>query len=117
MALYYQVKNVYAKFNHQEDLVIKELEEILLKTTNSLEKAEKHLSNKNYIKLEKHMLKMKQTVELLGIDQAFDQIPFILQWIEKKGKRKEVVENFKPFKKAIKLALKEISKDYRIIIE
>jgi len=117
MALYYNLKNVFTKHNNQENLVAEELEKFVVKMNKSLKKAEKHLLNKNYIKLQKHLLILQPITELLEINQANDQIYFMQQWIEKKGKTKEVIEIFKPFKKSIKLAIKEIKKDYQIAIE
>ncbi len=117
MALYYNVKNVFIKFNHQENLVAEELEEFVQKMNHSLKKAEKHLLKKKYIKLEKHLLIIQPITEILEIHQANDQVCFLQQWIEKKGKIKEVIEIFKPFKKSIKLAIKEIKKDYQIAID
>lgn len=117
MALFYDVKPLYAKHSNKEELVVEELVSYIKHMSKRLDKMKKHIDAKNYEKLQKHVTILQPIVETLGMDQAFEEFNTIQNWIERKGKTKEIKEVYKLLRKHIRSAAKEIAKDYHITVQ
>jgi len=117
MALFYDVRSLYTKHNNQEERVIEELVFCVQQMTKRLDKMKKHIDAKNYEKLQKHVTILLPLVEMLGMDQAVDEFGTIQEWIEQKGKTKEIKEVYKLLRKHLRSAVKEITKDYHIGVQ
>ncbi|WP_158961311.1 hypothetical protein [Myroides fluvii] len=117
MALFYDVKSLYVKHNNTEELVVEELVFYVEQMSKRIEKIKKHIDAKNYEKLQKHVKVLQPIVESLGMDQAFEEFNSIRDWIEQKGKTKEIKEVYKLLRKHIRSAVKEIKKDYHIVVQ
>ena len=117
MALFYDVRLLYAKHNNQEERVVEELVYYVQQMTKRLDKMKKHINAKNYEKLQKHVTTLHPLVETLGMDQAVEELATIQAWIEQKGKVKEIKEVYKLLRKHLRSAVKEITKDYHIVVQ
>lgn len=58
--------------------------------------------------------KIKPTLDLLGMDLAYEENLQIITWAKAEGKRKEIKEVFKSLKDRVELAVKEIKKDFKL---
>ncbi|WP_396161302.1 histidine kinase [Flavobacterium sp.] len=58
--------------------------------------------------------KIKPTLDLLGMDLAYEENLQIMTWAKAEGKRKEIKEVFKSLKDRVELAVKEIKKDFKL---
>jgi ABC-type Fe3+-citrate transport system substrate-binding protein len=58
--------------------------------------------------------KIKPTLDLLGMDQAFQEILQIEAWTKAEGKRKEIKDTFDSVESQIEKAVKEITKDFEL---
>ena len=58
--------------------------------------------------------KIKPTLDLLGMDLAYEENLEIMTWAKAEGKRKEIKEVFKSLKDRVELAVKEIKKDFKL---
>ncbi|MGG5577329.1 hypothetical protein ACPDHL_08315 [Myroides sp. C15-4] len=117
MALFYDVRSLYDKHNNKEELVVEELIDYVQQMTKRLDKMKKHIDAKNYEKLQKHVKVLQPIMETLGMDQAYEEFNTVQQWLEQKGKTKEIKEVYKLLRKRIRSAAKEIKKDYQIAVE
>ncbi|WP_294825229.1 histidine kinase [uncultured Flavobacterium sp.] len=59
--------------------------------------------------------KIKPTLDLLGMDLAYEDVLVIEAWTRAEGKKKEIKEVVKGLKERVKLAVKELKKDYQLL--
>lgn len=117
MALFYDVRSLYTKHKNQEERVVEELMFYVQQMTKRLDKMKKHIDAKNYEKLQKHVTILLPLVETLGMDQAVEEFGTIQEWIKQRGKTKEIKEVYKLLRKHIRSAVKEIIKDYHLVVQ
>ena len=72
------------------------------------------IDEKNYNKAYASSHKIKPTLDLLGMDLAYEENLQIMTWAKAEGKRKEIKEVFKSLKDRVELAVKEIKKDFKL---
>ena len=56
--------------------------------------------------------KIKPTLDLLGLNVAFEEILQVEAWTKTEGKKKEIEHTFESIKTQVKEAIKEIKKDF-----
>ena len=56
--------------------------------------------------------KIKPTLDLMGLNVAFEEILQVEAWTKAEGKKKDIIETFKSIKVQVKEAIKEIKKDF-----
>jgi len=56
--------------------------------------------------------KIKPTLDLLGLNVAYEENLLVMEWTKREGKRKEIKEVFKSIEDQIDKAVKEIHKDF-----
>ena len=74
----------------------------------------KSIAEKDYTRTYSSCHKIKPTLDLLGMDLAYEENIQIMTWAKAEGKRKEIKEVFKSLKDRIDLAVKEIKKDFKL---
>lgn len=72
------------------------------------------IDEKDYNKAYASSHKIKPTLDLLGMDLAYEENLQIITWAKAEGKRKEIKEVFKSLKDRVELAVKEIKKDFKL---
>ena len=72
------------------------------------------IDEKDYNKAYASSHKIKPTLDLLGMELAYEENLQIMTWAKAEGKRKEIKEVFKSLKDRIDLAVKEIKKDFKL---
>ena len=75
---------------------------------------EQALFERNWAKVSSFAHKIKPTLDLLGLNVAFEEILQVEAWTKSEGKKKEIVETFKSIKVQVKEAIKEIKKDFDV---
>ena len=58
--------------------------------------------------------KIKPTLDLLGMDQAYEDAIAIEIWSKAEGKKKEIKDVVKSLKNLVALTVKELKKDYNL---
>lgn len=58
--------------------------------------------------------KIKPTLDLLGIDQGYEDVLAIEAWTKTEGKKKEIKEVVKSLRHKVKQAMKELKKDFEL---
>ncbi|RDI11140.1 Hpt domain-containing protein [Flavobacterium sp. AG291] len=114
MALYYNLSKVYAISDNDvefaKQIVTLFLEEVPVEVVNVRE----GLEEKDYDKVYHAAHKIKPTLDLLGMDLAYEDVLVIESWSRSRGKRKEIKDTVKSLKDYISKTVKELKKDYAI---
>ncbi|RZJ58907.1 MAG: Hpt domain-containing protein [Flavobacterium sp.] len=114
MALHYNLSKVYAISDNDVDfakqIVILFTEEVPAEIKN----IKKGLKEKDYLKIYHAAHKIKPTLDLLGMDLAYEDVVAIETWSRAEGKKKEIKEVFKSLKERVEHTIKELKKDYNL---
>lgn len=114
MAIHYNLSKVYAISDNDiefaRQIVILFTEEVPVEVKN----IKKGYKEKDFERVYHAAHKIKPTLDLLGMDFAYEDVIAIENWSREKGKKKEIKEIVKSLKEQISLTLKEIKKDYSL---
>ena len=72
------------------------------------------LQNANFEGIYKHAHKIKPSLDLLGMNVAFEEMQQIEVWANSEGKKKSIKETYKSVANQIEKAVKEIKKDFNL---
>lgn len=114
MALHYNLSKVYAISDNDVDfarqIVVLFLEEVPAEVKN----IRKGLKEKDHTMVYHAAHKIKPTLDLLGMDLAYEDVLAIESWSRAEGRKKEIKEIVKSLKNYVKLTVKELKKDYNL---
>lgn len=112
MALYYNLSKVYAISDNDvefaKQIVVLFLEEVPVEITNIKE----GLKEKDYNKVYHAAHKIKPTLDLLGMDLAYEDVVAVEAWSRAEGKKKEIKAIVDSLKEYVSKTVKELKKDY-----
>jgi HPt (histidine-containing phosphotransfer) domain-containing protein len=112
MALYYNLSKVYAISDNDvefaKQIVVLFLEEVPIEITSIKD----GLEEKDYNKVYHAAHKIKPTLDLLGMDPAYEDVVAVENWSRAEGKRKEIKDIVKSLKEYVSKTVKELKKDY-----
>lgn len=114
MALHYNLAKVYAICEDDQEFVMQIIQLFINEVPEDLEKIKEGIALKNYEFAYSYAHKIKPTLDLLGMENAFDEILQIEKWTKAEGKKKEIIEIFKSMANRIGLAENEIKKDFNL---
>ena len=114
MALHYNLAKVYEISSDDADFVHQILMLFFKEVSSEIQNIKQGINEKNHKKVYKAAHKIKPTLDLLGMDLAYEEINEIMIWAKSEKKKKEIKENFKLLKVQIELSSKEIKKNYNI---
>lgn len=112
MAIHYNLSKVYAIADDDKNFVLQILQLFVAEVPSDLVLIKEGINNKNYPQTYSFSHKIKPTLDLLGMDNAHDEILQIEQWTKDSGKKKEIKEVFKSLESRILDATNEIKKDF-----
>lgn len=114
MALHYNLSKVYAISDNDVDfakqIVLLFIEEVPLEMKN----IKQGLKEKNHNKVYHAAHKIKPTLDLMGMDLAYEDVASVETWSRSEGKKKEIKEVVKSLKEHIGKTVKELKKDYAL---
>lgn len=116
MALYYNISKLNEQMQNNADGVRLCVSDFVLLAETKLLKLEKAISKKKYDKVLKHVSKLNKFLILFEIDECVEYAEGISIWADNQGTRKSVEEVFKVYKVRIEKALKEMKKDFKIVL-
>lgn len=112
MALYYNLSKVYAISDNDVEfarqIVVLFLEEVPLEMKN----LKQGLEDKDYNMVYHAAHKIKPTLDLLGMDLAYEDVVAVETWSRAEGKKKEIKDIVKSLKEYVHKTVKELKKDY-----
>lgn len=112
MALYYNLSKVYAISDNDvefaKQIVTLFIEEVPVEMKN----IKNGLKEKDHLKVYHAAHKIKPTLDLMGMDLAYEDVIAVETWSRAEGKKKEIKEIVKSLKEYISKTVKELKKDY-----
>ena len=114
MAIHYNLAKVYAISDDDKDFVLQIINLFITEVPSDIEEIKEGINTKNHAHAYGYAHKVKPTLDLLGMEAAFEEVLQIEQWTKDKGKKKEIKEIYKSMSGRIDLALAEIKKDFSL---
>ena len=114
MAIHYNLSKVYALSDNDPDFVNEILALFVTEVPEDLQQIREGIKKKDHKHAYSFAHKIKPTLDLMGLNVAFEEILQIEAWTKTEGKKKDIKETFKSVKKQVKEAIKEIKKDFDV---
>lgn len=114
MALHYNLSKVHALSDDDNEFVMQIIDLFLTEIPEDLKEVKIGIEEKDYDKAHAFSHKIKPTLDLMGMNVAFEEILLVEAWARKEGKRKEIKETYKSIKLQVDNAVKEITKDFNL---
>jgi HPt (histidine-containing phosphotransfer) domain-containing protein len=112
MALKYNLSKVYALSDNDPEFVNEILTLFVKEVPEDLDQIKEGIKKKDHKHAYAYAHKIKPTLDLLGLNVAFEEILQVEAWAKSEGKKKEIKETFKSVKNQVDDAVKEIKKDF-----
>jgi HPt (histidine-containing phosphotransfer) domain-containing protein len=114
MALQYNLSKVYEISENDTEFAYQIVNLFLSEVPDEIKSMKMGISEKDYTRVYTSAHKIKPSLDLLGMDIAYDENMQIMSWAKSEEKKKEIKEVFKSFKERVDLSVKEIKKDFKI---
>ena len=114
MALQYNLAKVYEISENDIEFALQIVTLFFEEVPAEIRAIKIEIDEKDYNKAYASSHKIKPTLDLLGMDLAYEENLQIMSWAKAEGKRKEIKEVFKSLKDRVELAVKEIKKDFKL---
>jgi hypothetical protein len=114
MALHYNLSKVYALSDHDTEFVNQILFLFVNEVPNDLSEIKSGIKLELHNEVYAYAHKIKPTLDLMGMNVAFEELLLIEAWAKGKGKKKSVKETYKSVKAQVDAAIKEIKKDFNL---
>lgn len=112
MAIKYNLSKVYALSDNDSEFVTQILQLFTTEVPADLLLIKEGIKIKDYEQVYAYAHKIKPTLDLMGLNVAFEEILLIEAWTKICGKKKNIKDTFKSVTKQVKAAIKEIKKDF-----
>lgn len=112
MAIKYNLSKVYALSENDPEFVEQIVTLFVKEVPEDLKKIKEGIDAKDHKLAYSYAHKIKPTLDLIGLNVAFEEILQVEAWTKAEGKKKDIIETFKSVKKRVKEAVKEIKKDF-----
>ena len=114
MALQYNLAKVYEISENDTEFALQIVTLFLEEVPAEIKSIKGAIKENDYTRTYAACHKIKPTLDLLGMDIAYEENIQIMNWAKAEGKKKEIKEVFKSLRDRIDLAIKEIKKDFKI---
>ncbi|RTY93468.1 Hpt domain-containing protein [Flavobacterium sp. GT3R68] len=114
MALHYNLAKVYALSDNDPEFVSEIINLFVTEVPMDLEQVKQGIEEKDYKMAYSFAHKIKPSLDLLGLNLAYEDILQIEAWSKTEGKKKEIKETFKSVANQVEKAVKEIKKDFNL---
>jgi len=112
MALNYNLSKVYALSDNDSEFVNEILTLFVTEVPEDLAQIKEGIKKKDHKHAYAYAHKIKPTLDLLGLNVAFEEILQLEAWTKTEGKKKDIEDTFKSIKTQVNDAIKEIKKDF-----
>ncbi len=112
MALHYNLAKVYALSDNDPEFVNQILTLFVTEIPEDLIEIKEGIKKKDHKHAYAYAHKVKPSLDLLGLNIAFEEILQIEAWTKAEGEKKEIKETFKSVKNQVEEAVKELKKDF-----
>lgn len=114
MAINYNLAKVYELSDNDPEFVMQIISLFVSEVPEDIQQIEQGIELKDHKLAYSYAHKIKPTLDLLGMSQAFEEILEVEAWTKREGKRKEIDATFESIKNQVEKAIKEIKKDFEI---
>ncbi|MEO4006600.1 MULTISPECIES: histidine kinase [unclassified Flavobacterium] len=114
MAIHYNLSKVYEISDNDAEFAQQIIQLFVSEIPNEIRLIKEGIEEKDFDKTYSASHKIKPTLDLMGMDLAYDENLHIMEWTKSQGKKKEIKEVFKSLKEHVDNTLKEIKKDYNL---
>jgi HPt (histidine-containing phosphotransfer) domain-containing protein len=114
MAIKYNLSKVYALSDNDPEFVNQILTLFVTEVPEDLLEIKEGIKKKDHKHAYAYAHKVKPTLDLLGLNVAFQEILQVEAWAKSEGQKKEIKETFKSIKNQVNDAIKEIKKDFEL---
>jgi len=114
MALNYNLAKVYALSDNDPEFVMQIITLFVTEVPQDMVQIKLGIKAKDHKLAYAYAHKIKPTLDLLGMTQAYEEILQIEAWTKREGKRKEINETFDSVESQVEKAVKEIKKDFEL---
>ena len=112
MAINFNLSKVYALSDNDPEFVMQIITLFVTEVPQDMTQIDLGIKTKDHKLAYSYAHKIKPTLDLLGMNVAFEEILQVEAWTKREGKRKEIVDTFKSIENQVEKAIKEIKKDY-----
>ncbi|MEO8253115.1 MAG: Hpt domain-containing protein [Flavobacterium sp.] len=112
MALNYNLAKVYAISDNDSEFVTEILTLFVNDVPEDLAQIKEGIKKKDHKHAYAYAHKIKPTLDLLGMNVAFEEILQVEAWTKAEGRRRDIEHTFDSIKTQVKEAIKEIKKDF-----
>ena len=112
MAIHYNLSKVYNLSDNDPEFVLQIISLFVTDIPDDLTYIEQGILLKDYKMARSYAHKIKPTFDLMGMNQAYEEILQIEAWASREGKRKEINATFESIKIQVEKAIKEIKKNF-----
>ena len=112
MAIKYNLSKVYALSDNDPEFVNEILNLFVTEVPEDLAQIKEGIKKKDHKHAYAYAHKIKPTLDLLGLNVAFEEILQVEAWTKAEGKKKDIKETFKSIKNQVNDAIKELKKDF-----
>ncbi|HRN99635.1 MAG TPA: histidine kinase [Flavobacterium sp.] len=114
MALHYNLAKVYALSDNDPEFVTQIITLFVTEVPQDMTQIRLGIKTKDHKLAYAYAHKIKPTLDLLGMNVAYEEILQIEAWTKREGKRKEINETFESVESQVEKAVKEIKKDFNL---
>lgn len=114
MALHYNLAKVYALSDNDLNFIMQVITLFTREVPDDLLHIKKAIQDKDYQMSYNYANKIKPSLDLMGMNVAYDENLQVIDWALRKGKRKEIKDIFKSIERQVLDAVYEINKDFEI---
>ena len=114
MAINYNLAKVYALSDNDSEFVLQIITLFVTEVPEDLKQIELGVKTKDHKLAYSYAHKIKPSLDLLGMNVAFEEILQVEAWTKEEGKRKEINDTFASIQSQVDKAVKEIKKDFEL---
>ncbi|WP_395053553.1 Hpt domain-containing protein [Flavobacterium sp.] len=114
MAINYNLAKVYALSDNDPEFVMQIITLFVTEVPQDLKQIEMGIKTKEHKLAYAYAHKIKPTLDLLGLNMAYEEILQVEAWTKVEGKRKEITATFESILDQVEKAIKEIKKDFEL---
>ncbi len=112
MALHYNLSKVHALSDDDDDFVKEIITLFVTEIPDDMYQIREGIEKNDHKHAYAYAHKIKPTLDLLGLNVAFEEIIQIEAWTKLEGRKKDIIETYKSVRKQVEDAVKEMKKDF-----
>lgn len=114
MALHYNLAKVYALSDNDPEFVNQIISLFVTEIPEDLLEIKEGIKKKDHKHAYAYAHKVKPSLDLLGLNVAFEEILQVEAWTKVEGEKKDIKETFRSIRNQVDEAVKELKKDFDV---